>query len=110
MNSGRPAHYPTHLDDPVFNVSRKGIWFPLARPDMVRFLKNHLAYFNLDNINITPSGFRKGGLSHNLLTVNNLELLRLQGDWLSEAYKRYNVIPAEMRFSVTVTAISRMPI
>ena len=101
--------YPIEPDDPVFNVCRKGIWSPLARPNMVKFLKNHLAYLSLDNFNITPSGFRKGGLSHGLLTVNNLELLRLQGDWLSEAYKRYIVIPAEMRFSVTVTAISNMP-
>ena len=101
--------YPLGPDQPVFNIYRNGAWFPLTRRDVVKFLRNHLAFLELDNRSITPSGFRKGGLSHGLLCVKNLELLRLQGDWLSEAYKRYIVIQAEMRFSVSATAISKMP-
>ena len=44
-----------------------------------------------------------------LLKVGNLELLSLQGDWMSDAYKRYKVIPAEFRFSVTEKALVNMP-
>ena len=101
--------YPLGPDQPVFNIFRSGVWSCLTRRDMVKFLRNHLGFLELDSRSITPSGFRKGGLSHGLLSVKNLELLRLQGDWLSDAYKRYIVIPAEMRFSVSATAISKMP-
>ena len=58
---------------------------------------------------ITPSSFRKGGLSHMLLKVGNMELLRLQGDWVSDSYKRYIIVPAELRFSVTKEALISMP-
>ena len=73
------------------------------------FLRSHLEYLGIDSKVVTPSSFRKGGLSHMLLKVGNLELLRLQGDWMSDAYKRYIVIPAESRFSVTEKALSSMP-
>ena len=44
-----------------------------------------------------------------LLKVGNLELLRLQVDWLSDCYKRYIVVPAELRFNVTKEALISMP-
>ena len=44
-----------------------------------------------------------------LLKVGNMELLRLQGDWVSDSYKRYIIVPAELRFSVTKEALISMP-
>ena len=58
---------------------------------------------------ITPSGFRKGGMSHMLLATGNLELLRLQGDWKSDSYKCYIIIPSETRYSLTAHAMQFMP-
>ena len=101
--------YPTGLDQPVFNVMKDNTWVPLSRKDLVRMLSSQLDYFGLDKKMITPSGFRKGGMSHMLLCTGNLELLRLQGDWKSESYKRYIIIPAELRFSVTRNAMQFMP-
>ena len=105
---GMPG-YPTGLDQPVFNVFRGGRWYPMTRADLVKMMANQLEYLGLDPRMITPSGFRKGGMSHMLLATGNLELLRLQGDWRSDSYKRYIVIPAEMRFSVTTHAMQFMP-
>ena len=82
---------------------------PLSRRDWVQMLANQLDFFGLDSRMITPSGFRKGGMSHMLLCTGNLELLRLQGDWRSDSYKRYIVIPAELRFPVTQNAMQFMP-
>ena len=101
--------YPTGNKDPVFCVFEGGIWKPLCKKRFSTFFKSHLRYLGLDCSLITPSSFRKGGLSHMLLKVGNMELLRLQGDWLSDAYKRYIVIPAESRFSVTEKALEGMP-
>ena len=72
-------------------------------------MESHLRALGIEGKKITPSSFRKGGLSHMLLKTGNMELLRLQGDWMSESYKRYIVIPAEMRFKVTKCALSTMP-
>ena len=101
--------YPTGLDQPVFNLYNGGTWAPLSRKDLVNMMSTQLNYLGLDARMITPSGFRKGGMSHMLLCTGNLELLRLQGDWRSDAYKRYIVIPAELRFPVTQNAMIFMP-
>ena len=101
--------YPVGLDHPVFNVYNGQAWVPLSRKDLVTMLANQLEFFGLDSKMITPSGFRKGGMSHMLLCTGNLELLRLQGDWRSDCYKRYIIIPAELRFPVTQTAMQFMP-
>ena len=101
--------YPTGLDQPVFNVFHHNAWVPLSLRDLVRMLDDQLDFFGLDSKMITPSGFRKGGMSHMLLATGNFELLRLQGDWKSDSYKRYIIIPAEMRFSVTIHAMQFMP-
>ena len=86
-----------------------GEWKPLSKMRFTKFLKSHLMYLGINEKLVTPSSFRKGGLSHMLLISANIELLRLQGDWLSESYKRYIVIPAEQRFSVTEQALLNMP-
>ena len=101
--------YPTGPDQPVFNMYRDNSWVPLSRKDLVIMLANQLDFFGLDSRMITPSGFRKGGMSHMLLCTGNLELLRLQGDWRSDCYKRYIIIPAELRFPVTHNAMQFMP-
>ena len=101
--------YPVGLDQPVFNVYNGQAWVPLSRKDLVTMLANQLEFFGLDSKMITPSGFRKGGMSHMLLCTGNLELLRLQGDWRSDCYKRYIIIPAELRFPVTQNAMQFMP-
>ena len=101
--------YPRTRNDPVFNVFREGLWQPMSKRDFGSFLGDHLNALGAQGHKITPSSFRKGGLSHMLLKTGNLELLRLQGDWMSESYKRYIVIPAEMRFEVTRLALGSMP-
>ena len=101
--------YPVGLDQPVFNVYNGQAWVPLSRKDLVTMLANQLEFFGLDSKMITPSGFRKGGMSHMLLCTGNLELLELQGDWRSDCYKRYIIIPAELRFPVTQNAMQFMP-
>ena len=100
--------YPKHRKDPVLNVFRSGEWQPMTKKDFGDFLARHLRALGVQGKKVTPSSFRKGGLSHMLLKTGNMELLRLQGDWMSESYKRYIVIPAEMRFEVTKTALMRM--
>ena len=87
--------YPCDDKDPVFNVCDNSTWVPMTKRRFTVFLKSHLKYLGIDYRKVTPSSFRKGGLSHMLLKVGNLELLRLQGDWMSDAYRRYLVIPAE---------------
>ena len=101
--------YPSSRKSPVFNVFRKGQWQPMSKPDFSSFLASHLRALGVRGKKVTPSSFRKGGLSHMLLKTGNMELLRLQGDWMSESYKRYIVIPAEMRFNVTKLALMSMP-
>ena len=101
--------YPTGLDEPVFNLFSGNAWVPLSRRDLLTMLASQLNYFGLDSKLITPSGFRKGGMSHMLLCTGNLELLRLQGDWKSDSYKRYIIIPAILRFPVTQNAMQFMP-
>ena len=101
--------YPNSELDPVFNIFEGNKWVPLCKKALTKFLKSHLDFLRLDSTLVTPSSFRKGGLSHMLLKVGNMELLRLQGDWMSEAYKRYIVIPADQRFAVTKQALQNMP-
>ena len=102
--------YPRSPKSPVFNVFKQGVWRPMHRLDVTKFMSRQLNFLGLDSKKITPSGFRKGGLSHGLLCIGNIELLRVQGDWASDCYKRYIRIPAEMRFSVTQEALQAMPV
>ena len=44
------------------------------------------------------------------LHTGYFELLRLQGDWRSDADKRYIVIPTELCFPLTQNAILFMPL
>ena len=101
--------YPSGPEDPIFNVQREGQWQPLTKGDLEKFLKSHLRALRIKGRMITASSFRKGGLSHMLLKTGYMMLLRLQGDWSSECYKRYIVIPAEMRFEVTKFLYVSMP-
>ena len=69
--------YPTGLDEPVLSLFSANTWVLLSRKALLTMLASQFVFFGLDAKLITPSGFRKGGMSHMLLCTGNLELLHL---------------------------------
>ena len=99
--------YPSRPVDPIFSTKDyAGNWIPMARSNSYPHFKTHIQSIGLDKTKFGFASFRRGALSHGILSCGNIDLLKLQGDWRSSCYNVYISLPAEARFSVSRAMIN----
>lgn len=76
--------------DPLFSLSNRGKnAVPFTYPQMQSTLKQCITVLGLDPSAFSSHSFRRGGATTAFRAKVPPELIQLQGDWLSDAYKNY---------------------
>ena len=78
---------------PVF-LHLGGVYEPLSRRLATPPFKNALATAGVNPKIFGWSSFRRGSATTAFIATNDVESLRVHGDWQSDAYKRYLALPA----------------
>ena len=91
--------------DPVFSVCEGGSWVPLSRASADQALKGALTLAGVQHSRYGWSSFRRGGATTFWLATGDLEMLRVQGDWQSLAYREYLSLPSKARAGVAAVLL-----
>jgi hypothetical protein len=100
-------HVPAGPEDHAFAVParRAGANVPalqaLSRGLLVTFIKRHVALAGLDSARYAGHSLRRGGAMFAFLAGAASEMIKLQGDWISDAYQIYLNFPPGVRLQVT---------
>ena len=73
-------------DEPLFKLSVNKCVF---HRDFQKKLKEVICKIGLDPNKFTSHGFRRGAVNFAFRSNAHADLIQLQGDWKSDAYKRY---------------------
>ena len=90
--------------NPLFMFSQQGRLKTLTHSMFVNKLKILLSRAGMDPSLYSGHSFRRGGASFAFEAGVSPDLINMQGDWRSEAYQRYIVIP----HTTKISAISKM--
>ena len=74
---------------PLFRYSERGVLVALTQGKFVSTLRGHLADLGFPADQFSGHSFRHGGAQFGLQCGLPVELIKLQGDWNSNAYERY---------------------
>ena len=74
---------------PLFRYSERGVLVALTQGKFVSTLRGHLADLGFPADQFSGHSFRRGGAQFGLQCGLPVELIKLQGDWNSNAYERY---------------------
>ena len=95
---------PVCPGDPLFTFLRQGKGKVLTHGVFVQRLRELLRQVGLPAQDFSGHSFRRGGASFAFEAGVSPDLIKLQGDWRSEAYQRYITIPV----STQISAINKM--
>ncbi len=88
MVDGMVGHTIPH-DQPLFSFVNKGILQFLTHNEFVKMLQSQLALCGYNVKMYSGHSFRRGGCSHAFNIGLSPLLIKLRGDWRSDAYQRY---------------------
>ena len=93
-------------EDPVFVcLLAGGRVVPVTRHLATKVFKAGLEMSGVDNRGFGWSSFRRGGATSYFLASGNVEKLRSQGAWKSQAYREYLCLPGSARGDVATTLL-----
>ena len=78
---------PADANSPFFCVPRGHMLQPITFSLFSSFLKETIAAVGLDATNFSPHSFHRGGATHTYQSGVPDHLIKLHGDWRSDAYK-----------------------
>jgi hypothetical protein len=88
---------PASPSDPAFNLKRRNKVTAVPYPFMQKFLKTCVNQIGLDGSKFSSHSFRRGGATWAFKSQVPSELIKVQGDWASQAYMRYLDFSLEQR-------------
>jgi hypothetical protein len=91
---------PAAGDSPAFVIKRGSEWLPVTYIHMQTFLRSLLKKTGRDPEIYSSHSFRRGGASWAFRANVPSELIQLQGDWRSDAYKQYIHFEVDDRLQV----------
>ena len=91
---------PADANSPFFCVPQGPILQPITFSLFSSFLKETISAIGLDATNFSPHSFRRGGATHAYQSGVPDHLIKLHGDWRSDAYKLYLSLPLATRTRV----------
>ena len=83
---------PVGPQDPCFLIAKNE---PLTYRQFQAMLKESISTAGMDATQYSSHSFRRGGASWSFLAGVPTEMIKLMGDWRSDAYLRYIEFPAE---------------
>ncbi len=96
--------------DPAFCVRRKGILCPITYGQFSSCLKKLILQSSRDPAKFSSHSFRRGGASFAYQAGLSAELVKLWGDWKSDAFYQYLQVPMELKAGAAyqlTTAVQR---
>lgn len=91
---------PAHPTSPAFTLPNSK---PILYSDFNLFTKLITKHIGLDHTTYSTHSFRRGGATHAFQNRVPSELIKLQGDWKSDAYLVYLEYNFEQRISISKT-------
>jgi hypothetical protein len=93
---------PASPSSPAFLFSSKGKTSPLTYSQYQSTLKSLIQKINKNPKNYSSHSFRRGGATFAFQAGVSSELVKLMGDWRSEAYLEYLHIPLRSRTAAAI--------
>lgn len=84
---------------PAFVIREGGTFLPLTYPMFIKQLRHYLSQLGLDSHQFAGHSFRRGGASWALHMGLPGDVIQILGDWRSDAYKQYLVVPLSSKVS-----------
>ena len=94
---------------PAFWVGRDNTWSPLLYPAFLARFKSELRQAGLDPGLFAAHSFRRGGATRAFAVGLPGELIRVMGDWRSDAYQGYLDFPLQTRVQAMAAFASDLP-
>ena len=91
---------PAPADAPAFVIPYQGGFLSLTHSSYVQYLKHFLALLGLDASQYSGHSFRRCGCTFAAKNGVSAHLLKIHGDWSSDAYERYMDLSQEARLDV----------
>ena len=83
---------------PLFTYKHDGKFLALTHYKFTMLLKSVLSSIGYNSDDYSGHSFRRAGCSFAYACGVPIHLIKLQGDWVSEAYQQYLSVPLEMRW------------
>jgi integrase len=91
---------PAKCSDPAFSRIKKGKAIAISYTELQSFLRHSLQQVGFNPSLYSSHSFRRGGATWAFRAGVPSDLIQLQGDWASDAYKRYLQYPLESKLMV----------
>ena len=78
---------------PLFSFKKNGVVVPLTQQVFSKCLQTVLKACGLPSEKISGHSFRRGGASFAFSVGVPVSIIKMQGDWKSDAYERYIHVP-----------------
>lgn len=101
-------HFQLSDDSPAFVISSKGKHKPVTYSMFQSFIKEYIFAIGLEPQSYSTHSFRRGGATWAFKCGIPAELIQLQGDWKSDAYKLYLKHGFEEKLSVSYKMINNL--
>ena len=89
---------PGGPEDPVLVLPGKGIRLALSANQLIYRLRKWIKMIGLDSSAYTLHSLRRGGATFAYQSNIEAEMIKLMGDWASDAYKRFIDVSMEKRY------------
>ena len=102
---------PAGPTQPLLAIRHKGEIVSLSAYQLLSRLRKWLKLINLDDMKFTLHSLRRGGATFAYESNMEEDMIKLLGDWSSQAYRRYIDVSMEKRFNSMkefVDALNRM--
>ena len=94
---------------PAFWIAGDPSWSPLLYPAFLARLKAALRQVGLDPGSFAAHSFRRGGATRAFAMGVHGELIKVMGDWCSDAYQGYLAFPLHTRVQAMSAFVSDLP-
>ena len=88
---------PVPKKSPAFGFTAVGRYKAMTYGSFVNILKKQLTLVGIDSSKFAAHSLRRGGASWAFSSGTSVELIKLQGDWKSQAYQKYLHLPLSVR-------------
>lgn len=100
------SSFPVSLDFPAFVIRHAGKIKPVSYGMFQDFIKKSIMQLGINPQNYSSHSFRRGGATWAFKCGVPADLIQLQGDWRSDAYKLYLKYDLEDKISVSSKMMS----
>ena len=99
---------PAPADHVLVVPDESGTFSPLVKYQFVRWFRSRLEQMGLDSKRFHVHGFRHGSIQWALLSGNNITLIKLHSDHMSDAIMCYSHVEPEKRAVITESMIAAL--